>query len=33
MVAEGIGPVGVTAGELLPYVRRCLNCQPQYAPH
>jgi hypothetical protein len=25
MVAEGIGPVGVTAGELLPYVRRCLN--------
>jgi hydroxyethylthiazole kinase-like uncharacterized protein yjeF len=33
MVAEGIGPVGVTAGELLPYVRRCLNSQPQYALH
>jgi NAD(P)H-hydrate repair Nnr-like enzyme with NAD(P)H-hydrate dehydratase domain len=25
MVAEGVGPVGVTAGELLPYVRACLN--------
>lgn len=29
MVAEGIGPVGVTASELLPYIRRCLNQTPR----
>jgi len=28
MVADGMGPVGVTAGELLPYVRNCLNRKP-----
>ena len=27
MVAEGIGPVGVTASDLLPYIRRRLNQQ------
>ena len=31
MVAEGTGPVGVTAGELLPYIRRCLNQSGLYA--
>jgi hydroxyethylthiazole kinase-like uncharacterized protein yjeF len=31
MVAEGVGPVGVTAGELLPAIRRCLNQSGLYA--
>lgn len=29
MVSAGVGPVGVTASELVPYVRRCLNQRPE----
>ena len=31
MVSEGIGPVGITAGELLPAIRNCLNQSGLYA--